>query len=475
MIQIDRCFKGFLQSKAIVAVVVVTLLLLTTALHSQVLKSPADTGRMTWGRVDFSRYVGARPCDMAIRGTQFNVSRTYNRDTAFRIVLRNIDDPSPSQDVLAIAKACGKGFTLSTTDPAELWSLLRISFSLQDGEQTMAVFDRRFALAESVEEQISVLMQGIYEMFLSQPVKIVNIVRLLDRLDALDESAIMERIHVRIQLLEYWYERYNIDSVQSQASKIFALSNTLSEDRRNEIDLREVWKKLLIIANTSGVISTQRTLLDSALTQFSSWRGGQGGEWITGQTQLVDTREAVYMKKTKVLPADAWTNDDGMKRPSIGKLSLVLKANHNCGTACYDQYNILRQLVAQYGDSIDLTVAVGTYGYAPGTGVLSIEEEVIAIKKYFVHYLKLPVAIGVFYSKIDTLPDGRLNRHRSSLDASFSTVDAIIVDKDGLVRWIGPLRSHHDKRMIDAVIDHIVKNPASAISRDELLATRTRQ
>ncbi len=437
------------------------LLFTTTTADAQVLKSPADTGRMTWGRIDFSRYVGARPCDRAIRATEFLSSRVYNRDTAFRIALLSAADAPIAPEAFAIAKACGSKFTLATIDPAELWSLLRISFALQDDAQALAAFERRLSLAESVNEQITVLVKGVDQMFREQPARIANIMDLLGRLDALGEAAVMQRIDVRIRLLDYWYDRYQVDSIQAYAARILALSAPLSPAQRNAIELKDVWDMLLVVANATGDIRAQHSVLDSALVDFAAWRGGEGGQWVAGKTQLVDMREATYGKKARALPADAWANDGGHVHPALGKLSVILKTNHNCGTKCYDQYNIVRQLIAQHGANLDLTFAVGTWGYAPGSGVLTPAEEVGAIERYFVQYHELPVAIAVFTSDVDTLDDGRIARRTSSLNTAFGSSDAIIVDKDGFVRWIGPLKTRNDKRMIDAAIDHILQTSPS--------------
>ncbi len=438
-------------------VLMLVLLFTATAVNAQVLKSPADTGRMTWGRADFSRYVGARPCDRAIRATEFLSSRVYNRDTAFRIALPSTADAPIAPEALAIAKACGGDFALATTDPAELWSLLRISFALQNDAQALSAFERRLSLAESENERISVLMKGADQMFREQPARIVNIMDLLGRLDALGESAILERIDIRMRLLDYWFDRWQIDSIQAYSTRVLALSAPLPDAQRDAIELKDVWDKLLVVANATGDIRAQRSVLDSALVHFAAWRGGQGGQWVTGSTGLVDIREATYGKKAQALPADAWMNDGGHPHPVLGKLSIILKADHNCGTKCYDQYNIARQLIAQHGENLDLTLAVGTSGYAPGSGVLTPAEEAGAIERYFVQYQALPAAIAVFNSGADTLEDGRIARRPSGLNTAFGSSDAIIVDKDGFVRWIGPLASRHDKRMIDAAIAHILQ------------------
>ncbi len=454
-------FRNPLINLLTLVTILLFILFTATSVDAQVLKSPADTGRMAWGRIDFSRYVGARPCDRAIRATEFLSSRTYNRDTAFRIAASNAADAPIAPEALTVAKACGGEFTLATIDPAELWSLLRISFALQNDAQALAAFERRLSLAESVDEQITALAKGVDQMFREPPVRLANIMDLLGRLDALGEPAVMQRIDIRMQLLEYWYDRYQIDSVQVYAARILALSAPLSPAQQNAIELKDVWDKLLVIANTTGDIRAQRRVLDSALVHFAGWRGGQGGQWVTGRTQLVDTREATYGKKTRALPADAWANDGGIARPVLGKLSVILKTNHNCGAKCYDQYNIIRQLIAQHGENLDLTFAVGTNGYAPGSGVLTPTEEVVAIKHYFVQYHQLPVAIAVFNSEVDTLDDGRIARRTSSLNTAFGDADAIIIDKDGFVRWIGPLKSRHDRRMIDAAINHILQTSQS--------------
>lgn len=178
-------------------------------------------------------------------------------------------------------------------------------------------------------------------------------------------------------------------------------------------------------------------------------------------TRLLETRVALYGKKTKPLSGTFWFNNNGVPRPAPGKMSLIVNVSHVCGTGCYGVYNTIRSLQKQYGADLDVTIVTSTVGYATGTGPLAPAEEAQKAADFYLNYLKIPAAILVEETPISKRDDGRILRGTSKFAETFASMNAVLVDRNGVIRWLGLIQSTKDKRMINAAIVRVMAEQAS--------------
>jgi hypothetical protein len=429
-------------------------------IFAQSSRSPADTGRMAWGHNDYSRYTSADPCNLAFMHVWEEYRRVYVPDTGRYAVAR---DTVPTA-VLNAARECGSRFSVESIDPRELWSLMRISLVLEEDAKAKAAFERRYSLVTTPMERAATLVKGIQTYLQSAPPRLEMARELLRRIDSLGPSAKIAQYNARLAIMDYWHMVYDVDSLRAHANAAIERLQVMTQDERDAVDVTPPYEKLLLVANEQQDLDEQERLFDQALADVGGWREGRGSQWTGPMMSLLETRKAIYGKKTRALSGAFWFNHGGVPRPAPGKLSLIVHVSHLCSVRCYPLYAVVRQLHRQYGDELDITFVTDTRGFAPGTGPLSPEEEAKEAAKYFIDFLKFPVALLVDETPHTKRSDGRLVYKTSPIGEMFNgwqMVNAVLIDKEGRIRWLGALRNGMDKRMIESAITK-AKNASSA-------------
>jgi hypothetical protein len=418
----------------------------------------ADTGRMAWGRQDYSDYPTAVACDRAVYHMRAELMRTRTADT----MPYSLDADTIPTLARAVAQACGARFTVDETPPHALWSLYRLALTVNDDSKAMAVMERQLSLATTRRDSAQRMEYGIEGLMNASPPRIAMARTLLQRIDALGTAAKYSQFRARLQMLGYWKHLYERDSLRAYATSAITVLQSMTPEERSELStVIQPYEILLDLANEIQDLETQGQLLDQALAEIGTWRDGQAGSWITGQMALLETRRTLYGKRTKPLEGSFWFNTGGTPRPNLGKVSLLVRADHTCGTGCFSLYTLIRQLKAKYGDGLEITLITETRGFALGTGPISPAEEAKKASEYFLEFLKLPVGLLMDESPFTKRSDGRIIWQTSPIGAIFAGwngANAVLIDPTLSVRWIGDVRSDRDRRFIVAAIDRVVNS-----------------
>lgn len=417
-------------------------------------RSPADTGRMAWGRKDFSRYESADACDRATE----QVLAEFRRSRVFDTLPYRLEADTVFTVARDMARTCGSKYTVETIDPRELWSLFRLSQTLGNFDYTKAVIVRQLALSKTLKDSASVLVKGINSYLSGSPPRLDFAQALLKELDAMGPTQKVSQFEGRVALMGYWQTVYNVDSLRVYATAAVEQSRTMSLVEKDEVPIVAPYNALLTLANETQDVAGQEKIFNEALSDVGSWRDGKGAQWTTAMGGLIEMRKALYGKKTKPLAGTFWFNEKGSPRPLPGKMSLIVHVDHTCGEQCFSKYIVLRQLMAKYGDELDVTFVTETRGFAAGTGPLEPADEAKKAASYFLDFLKFPVAVLVDETPWEKIPDGRRFAQPSAIGSMFAgwrTLNTVLIDKEGRIQWLGTIGRVTDERMVTAAIDRL--------------------
>ncbi len=421
------------------------------------LRTSTDTARMSWGRQEFSRYTSAAACDRAILQMQSEVGRDRTLDTIPYAVF------SDTLSTLArkVAEYCGRRFSVESTNPNELLSLLRIALALGDSAKARAVLQRQLSLAVNPADLALRCVEAIHLLLDASPPRLADVRAVLHRLDDLGPDVITKQFHARVLLLDYWKTAYDRDSLRKHAAAAVALIQAMNQEQRDSLGLYyQPYEALLDLENEEQDLAAQEKWIDQAMIDVGRWRNGMSQFWIGRLNKLLQTRKSLYGKQTRSLPGRYWFNTANEPRPVPGRVSLLIRVNHTCGERCFPQYTLIRQLKATYGDALDITLITETRGFVVGSGPLLPAEEAPRAAAYFLEFLKLPVGLLVDEVPYVKRPDGRLVWQISPIGRIFNDwndANAVLIDASSSIRWLGLIESDRDKRFATAAIDRVIR------------------
>lgn len=434
---------------------------------------PADTGRMAWGRHDYTSYTSAVACDRAVMHMQAEDWRTRVSDT-LPYTLRG-DTISPR--TRAVARACSARFTVDGTSPVQLWSLLRVALAEGDERKASAIIERALSLVPTQTKRAQAFVKAITVLMAGNPPRITTAQALLQRLDSLGATEKIAQLDARVHMLSYWRSVYQVDSLRVYATAAIDLIKGMSTEERNMArNVRDPYSSLLDLANERGDLAMQEQLLNEALEMISGWQGGMNGPWVYENTLLVETRKQLYGKPTRALESRFMFNTRGAPRPAPNRFSLLVNVSHNCGDKCLSLYTLIRQLHTRYGDALDITLISATEGWAPEIGPLMAEEEAKIAAAYFLEQKKLPVGVMIDETPFTKRTDGRRERKPtkiSSVFAGWRGANAVLIDRSSAIRWLGNMTSDRDRRLVMAAIDRVVNESSSPSCSPKLVIDTT--
>lgn len=439
---------------------------LSLPLEAQILTSPADTGRMAWGHKDFGRYDRPGMCDRAAMLTRGFETRKYDPDTTLQI-REDLDAPLPDK-VVEVARNCLSTLDTDSIDPRQTWNLVRVLLAINEDENSRKPIDKLLARGRTRADTLHVLGKAITLYLEATPARLDLALYFAGLVDSLVTGPGVQaiRANIRNNIANHWMSKYVVDSVKKYASEAIEIYRYLEPMEQDMVPINSLLGNLITIANERGDVAAQEAILDTARELMSEWRQDNGRKWLEQTARSIDARSSMYGRKTQPLDGAFWLNHGGVPRPTVGKLSLVIMTNHNCGTniRCISQFTALRRLQAMYGDKFDMTLISVTQGYAPASGVLTPGEEAEAIAEYFTEFHKLSAAILVDEAPTHTLEDGRVIRDMAPITFTFNDlggVNAILTDPDGRIRWLGNLRTESDRRSLIPTINRILEEERS--------------
>lgn len=449
----------FFHTRDIFAIIGVMVGLSAIA-HAQVTPSHADTARMQWGHNDFSRYNRPSMCDRAAMLTWGYETRRYNPDTVLQFQ-EGIERQFPEKAV-DVARACLNNLDIDSVSPSQTWSLARVMLVVNEDAKSKSSIDRLLARGVTRGDTLHVLGKAIELYMAALPVRMDLALSYARQIDALSPGPGIQpiRFNVRNLIAGYWMRRYEVDSVKKYANEAIEIFRYMEPMERDMAAINSPFNSLINIANEKGDLAAQEAIMDTARKLMAEWRQDNGRRWLDQTARMIDLRSSMYGRKTQPLKGAFWLNNGGVPKPVEGKISLVVMANHNCGKNCTSQFIALKRLQEMYGDKLDLTIISVTQGYAPGSGVLTPEEEAKAAAEYFTKFHGLSAAILVDEAPVYTYEDGRVVRDHAPIVYTFnelSGVNAILTDTKGRVRWLGKLSNDYERKPLVLTINRILE------------------
>lgn len=426
--------------------------------------TPGDTSRMAYGHREWTRYTTPPPCDRAVASETAESIRRHATALAPNTVGSPVADTSlplsaalPPSAIVA-AHACAPQVTVAVTARRDLWSFFRVLLARNDDSAALAVVQRQLSLARSADRG-AVLVSAIQNGLAARPARYEMMQEWLRQLDALGPSARLSQYGGHLLLLYYWQAVYNPDSVRAHAMTLLQLLSHMPPRERDHIDAPAPYEALLQLANDANDITGAQSIVAQEKREVSDWRGAWGAQTVASAEGLLNMQTALYGKHTRALPGTYWFHTGGTPRPAPGQVSLLVHVDHTCGLRCYPLYALLQQIHARYG-AVALTLMTETRGWAIGTGVLSPEAEADTVAQYYADFLRLSVALVVDRSPVSKRADGHVIHSVSPIGSMFNGwqgVNAVLVDRDATIRWLGLLRDETDFRRVSAAIDHALR------------------
>lgn len=428
--------------------------------------TPADTGRMKWGHEDFKDYFNPGMCDRAMADVMRQYQRVFKPDTSTsRLAQTDSVIREIPQEVIETAKKCAPSFNISNIEPSQLPSMARIYVALGDIANSQVAMDKAVSLAKDKADTIAYLSEAVLMYMNAIPVRLDVAKKYADIIENGGINDMPAKFWVKTAYMSFYHNRYIVDSTKKYAREAIDLYKNMTIEDQDKSAIPNPFNLRIELANETGDLPLQSSIVDTAAMVMSGWRSGQGSQFVRFASNAVDLRKTFYNKKTKPLEEGMWQNHNGIPRPQAGKVSLLVQTSHNCGMRCYGQISTIRKLHRTYGSDIDISIITTTNGFAPGSGPLEPAEEAKAAAKYFNDFLKLPFPVLVDEAPTHKLDDGRIRRGSgpiATMFGDFQGINAILTDASGRIQWMGGLSSENDRKLVMAAINRALAMTDSA-------------
>lgn len=397
-----------------------------------------DTGRMLPAYDDWTPYRTVGMCLAAMRNIQHIENRsaldTINDTISVRL------SPKAESGVLK----CLEPFQVEELDRDELWAALRISLWLGDDEQSIRIIDRQLSLISSgsVLERAETLRRAV-EYAITSPSPRERIARESSlRLASLGDSARSSRMLTHASLVDFYANTLaDGEAALDHADSVQALERSLSKyDSVQGILSAQTVAQQAKLAMMNGAdphrvldFLTRNTDSDpedqsSALVEYFRAKYVEPiGSVVQAQevSCFFPQNSSVFVRDTVIVPVSSvislWIAAPSDWRNESKEMLLFASA--------------LRNIQRRYGRGTDITVFIKTEGYVPGSGALGLEEEIDAIRRYFITDHNLDVALAIMESPIEHLPDGRRVvgsvGYESLFGSGFKYSQMIVADANG--------------------------------------------
>jgi hypothetical protein len=122
----------------------------------------------------------------------------------------------------------------------------------------------------------------------------------------------------------------------------------------------------------------------------------------------------------------------------------------------------IRRIAERFGSALQVTFAVGTYGYFRALGPLSFDDEIAEMRRFYLDELHIPGAMAVSEGQYTTIPDGRRVRGPSTTERAYHTntgLAAVVVDRRGIIRLVLRGWQRSDERRLERAVQSLLATP----------------
>jgi hypothetical protein len=394
-----------------------------------------DTGSIALGHKDYSRYDTPGACLDAILTTRDEIWRTAERDT---LPYDPDRDTLPTASVAA-GRKCGAHFTVQNTELRELRNLMDLFLAI--GEDTLArsVAQRRFKSANTDVDRGEVLYETLGAYLDAHPMRRAAAESTLVHLDAGGRSVLGLRIAAHEAMQNEALQRFDRARIRSEAQTILAYSRRMTAAERDD------WMPSIRSAYTAAIAlfwyeqpANIPKLYRQALADVGPLRHGTAGTEFFGYQYFNVTQQILRIvemlgKPTPQLQAQYWFNaGQDTIRPHIGKVSLFVRVNKNCGRGCYPLYSMIRRLARKYTNAgLEITLMTKTSGFSPGSAPQEPDVESKEAQHYFLDFLDLPVALAVANTPFHLARNGQRVDDSVQYEKEYQDASLVLSGRDG--------------------------------------------
>ncbi|MBX6330583.1 MAG: hypothetical protein IRY91_01915 [Gemmatimonadaceae bacterium] len=206
-----------------------------------------------------------------------------------------------------------------------------------------------------------------------------------------------------------------------------------------------------IAASRSRDAAAPHAVLARARADIGSLRG------MAPLLEAADTAYSLLGTPAARLTARLWLNAAGdTVRPARDTVALIVFRP--------SRQNIpaLHRIARRFGRALQITFAVGTYGYFRSLGPLSFDDEIAQMRRFYLDELHIPGAMAISEGHYTTIPDGRRVRGPSATDLAYHTntgMSAVVVDRRGIIRFVLRGWQKSDELRLERAVQSLLATP----------------
>jgi len=414
----------------------------------------ADTGRMMPPYRDISRYDTPGYCVAGMINIGHETWRKHERDTL------EVGSPHDSlaPAALAFGRRCAAKFTVQTTDPHELYNLMRLSIMLGDEAKAISAVNRRVTLATTPQTRADMFLDAMKESLDAQPAQYALARTMLTRMDSLGTTAPAQRVEGHAMMLRRAERDADTTAVAREGKVLRQIATLLTPQ-----ETAEHYEDVIIGMSDSVYIVSFRHMPNFAAEvaryvqrdYVPKMRANGAGE---NEIRLVVAAfdalaSSVGTPAPPVSGKYIFNPGPDKVKPAPGKVTLLLEVPKGDGTMGKEMA-MLRRLYTRYASQgLEIVLVEKTLGYSWSSPPQTPEQEAASDAWYYLQYLKLPFTLIVDETPFKHLPDGRRVNGVIPFEEQYRN-QPIIVGRDGKIfaQWMGvETEARLDRSLRDAL------------------------
>jgi hypothetical protein len=388
----------------------------------------SDTGRMTAGYRDLSRYTTPSLCVQVMRGTLLQELWRRNDPPSSVIPVQpgSEGDTLPTAAVANVRRCIAKLPAVSAVQPLELSNVMQLGVMTNDTALMEAAITRMLALAATDEARGYVLLDAMNALLgpsigaeygrTHSVMRVAAAEPMLARLDAMGVGARVPRMLAHFRMAEiYSSVKFDTTLLAREVKATWAIVPLLKEGEEKERynpSYVAIMDSLIIAWSRQqpNRVETVRGMLQRGYAAFTAQGFVPMGtvQWQKIISNTMETYASQIGKLRGPLKGDFWfSSDSSHDKPALGKVTLLVAGHKGKGTMTKEEA-MYKRLYDRYGkDGLEIVLVVNTNGYSWSSPPQSPADEAKTIAWYFRDYLKIPVTVVVNTSQFTTSKDGR--------------------------------------------------------------------
>jgi hypothetical protein len=404
----------------------------------------ADTGRMTPGYRDISRYDTPGYCVAAMRGITME---TWRSGEGNLIVTGSAQDTVPTKAKVIGTQCMAHLPDVQQIAVQELPNMMRLAMFVGDTAVMQAVINRQFSLATTDEARGYVLSDAVHDLVdpttrVPHPLYVAMATNVLRRLDALGAGARIQRLIAHREMLHIATEvRFDTTALLREDAALRRIGPLLTaEDRKeydiaNEYDITLTGDSLYILwyRNDPDFKAHVHAFMEKMQVPLSNSLGENVFQSLKG---LVEMHASKVGTPAPPIRGKYWFPADSPHvAPKPGKVTLVREVTK--GRGIMDPYiaSLLRLYNKYHAKGLEIVLVLKTQGYSWSSPPQSAEDEAKTIAWYYLDHLQLPFTVVVDETPFTKKPDGRRVAGQIAFEQDY-VMHGALIGRDGRIRTI---------------------------------------